>query len=155
MSVIHFALPISLMHTCWRYNNLPFTSSVNCHIPNIPTIADDRIFPVAPSLHEIVVSFNLSKAITFSELLLPLRRRAVNPNVDSESTCREILVDKMTGNDETIQSYAPLPEQNNVIFSPTQNCVLFDNSPSISISRADPVSNNNNLKKNKRCYYCC
>ena len=126
-------------HThCWECNNLPCTSSVNCHIPNIPTIADDRIFPLAPSTHEILVSFNLSKAITFSELLLALRRRAVNPNVDSESTGSELLLDKMTDNDGTIQSYAPPPEQKKIIFSPIQNCVLFDKSPSISISRAEP-----------------
>ena len=133
-----FTLPISLIHTCWRCINLPCTSSDNYHIPNIPTIADDRISPLAPSTHEIVVSFNLSKAITFSELLLALRRRAVNPNVDSEATAGEIEVDKLTDNDETIQRYDPLPEQKKVIFSPIQNCVLSDKSPSISISRAEP-----------------
>ena len=93
-----------------------------------------------PSKHEIVVSFNLSKAITLSELLLALRRRAVNPNVDSGATSIEILVAKLTDNDGTLQSYdPPPPEQNKVIFSPIQNCVLFDKSPSISISKAEPV----------------
>ena len=129
-----------LMHTCWECNNLPCTLSVNCHIPNIPTNADDRISPLPPSLHEILVLFNLSKAITFSELLLTLRRRAVNPNVDSEATAGEKEVDKLTDSDATVQRYAPpTPEQKKVIFSPIQNFVLFDKPPSISISRAQPV----------------